>query len=536
MIHDLVVVGSGMSGAHAAQTLLEGGRRVTMLDVGFRDTRVADLVPHGDFLSVRETDESQHRYFLGDAFEGIPWGEAGHSLTPPRRYIAHEVERWIPLRSEHFQPLESLCYGGLGSGWGAGCAVYPPIELEAMGLDAGALGAAYQVIARRIGVAAQRDDATPYCSEGLDEVQEPLRMDRSIRMLYEAYTRRRHAFHARGVFMGKDPMAVLTRPLGDRGGTRYTDMEFWSDPDRAVYRTWMTLDALRRREDFHYVPRRLVLRFEEMSDRVRVLTRRTDTLDDESFDCRTLVLAAGTLGTARIVLRSLPGPRRLPLLTNAYAIAACLNPRMLGATLERERTSLGQLEMFVDPDRNRLGARMISLYTYRSLLLFKLLKEVPLALADALPLMRAMSPAIVLATINHPDHPDPGKYVERVADPESPTGDALRAVYALTELERRRNARCERTVLGALRRLGCIPLKLQHLPPGATVHYGGTLPFREDEAPLSLSREGRLAGTRSVLVADGSGFRYLPANGPSFTLMANAHLVARGLLERGASA
>jgi hypothetical protein len=33
-------------------------------------------------------------------------------------------------------------------------------------------------------------------------------------------------------------------------------------------------------------------------------------------------------------------------------------------------------------------------------------------------------------------------------------------------------------------------------------------------------------------VADGSGFRYLPANGPTLTLMANAHRVAAGLSAR----
>jgi hypothetical protein len=32
-----------------------------------------------------------------------------------------------------------------------------------------------------------------------------------------------------------------------------------------------------------------------------------------------------------------------------------------------------------------------------------------------------------------------------------------------------------------------------------------------------------------VFVADGSGFRYLPANGHTFTLMANAHVVAQAV-------
>ena len=38
---DVVVVGSGPSGAHAARTLVERGATVTLLDVGITDARYA---------------------------------------------------------------------------------------------------------------------------------------------------------------------------------------------------------------------------------------------------------------------------------------------------------------------------------------------------------------------------------------------------------------------------------------------------------------------------------------------------------------
>jgi hypothetical protein len=529
MSADVIVVGGGMSAIHAAQTLIEGGRRVLMLDVGVRPQEDAPAVPDEDFVTLRERDPDQHRYFLGDAFEGIPWGPAAHGLTPPRRYIAEDSGRWCPVRSETFSALESLSYGGLGNGWGAGCARYPEIELKAMGLDPATIHDAYRVVAARIGVAAQVDDATPFCSEGLDAQQEPLRMDASIARLYEAYTRRRDRLRARGLVMGKDPMAVLSRPEGDRGPVPYRDMEFWADQNRAVWRPWMSLDALRRSDRLEYARGLFVTRFVERDGVVEVRARRTDGEGEAAFTAPKIVLACGALGSARIVMRSLDVPQ-LPLLTNAYAIAACLHPRMLGRVLERRRTSLGQLEMFHDPHGNRLGTRMISLYTYRSLLLFKLVKEAPLAHADALRLLRAIEPALILATMNHPDHPAPGKSCALVPDAASATGDALEITFAHTDAEIRANAASEKAILWGLRQLGCVPLRVQQLPPGSTVHYAGTLPFRDDGAPLSLSSGGRLAGTRSVFVADGSGFRYLPANGHSFTLMANAHSVATGIL------
>ncbi|TMQ52650.1 MAG: hypothetical protein E6K72_08990 [Candidatus Eisenbacteria bacterium] len=532
MIHDHVVVGSGMTGAHAAQTLVERGRRVLMLDVGVRETRYAPLVPASDFVTVRESDPEQHRYFLGDRFEGIPWGAAAHTLTQPRQHLIEGTDRWLPLRARAFMGMESLCYGGLGAGWGAGCAVYTAPELSAMGLNPATIAPAYEPIGRRIGLAAQRDDATPYCGAGLMTVQPPLRMDGSIAALYAQYQRRRDAIRSTGIVMGKMPMAVLTQAMAARGGTRYTDMEFWADHDLAVYRPWMTVEDLKRSAGFEYRDGRLVVSFAERSDHVEVRTRRVEDGADEILRARRLVLGTGTLGTARIVLRSQPGDEALPLLSNPYCIAPALHMRRLGAAMERERTSLGQLEMFLDPRGDGLDVRMVSLYTYRSLLLFKLVKEVPLGFADARVLMQRLLPAIVLVTINHPDHGSPGKRVRRVPDPASPTGDALEVDYTLGADEARENEAGERRILAALAKLGCHALKRQKMTAGSTVHYAGTLPFGDGERRYTLAADGRLAGTRRVFVADGSPFRYLPGNGLTFTLMAWAHVVAEGLARR----
>jgi hypothetical protein len=233
---DVLVVGSGMTGAHAAQTLLEGGRQVLMLDGGQRPHAGAPEPPERDFVTLRESDFEQHRYFLGESFEGVPWGEAAHGLTPPRQHIVRATDRWLPLLSATFHRMESLAYGGLGAGWGAGAAVYTPPELEAMGLDPAALAPSYRAVAGRIGLAAELDDATPWCGAGLGATQEPLRMDDSTAELYAAYRRRRGALRRRGIVMGRMPMAVLTRDAGTRRANPYTEMEFWADHGHAVYR------------------------------------------------------------------------------------------------------------------------------------------------------------------------------------------------------------------------------------------------------------------------------------------------------------
>ncbi len=535
MIHEHVVVGSGVSGAAVARALVEKGASVLMLDGGRRGDPGAATVPERDFSSLRAYDPEQHRWFLGDRFEGVPWGPAAHTLTPPRAHVIADTARWLPFAGE-LARMESLAYGGLGAAWGAGCAAYTPAELRAIGLDPGLILPAYEAVAQRIGIAAEPDDLTAYCGNGLTTVQSPLAMDGSIAALRAAYARRRDALRAVGAFMGKMPMAVLTAPLGDRHATPYTDMDYWADHGHAVYRPWMTVDTLRRDPRFEYRSGVLVLRFEEAADHVAIHARPLDGGPDEVVRTRRLILGTGALGSARIAMRSLPGIDECGVLTNAYTIAPCLHLRRLGRALEPHRTSLGQAEMYLDPHGDGRDVRMVSIFTYRSLLLFKLVKEAPLALSDGLGIFRTLVPALLLVTINHPDRPSPDNRLRRAPDAASPTGDRLESRFVRSAADRDEDAACERRILDAMRRLGAPALKRQSMPLGSSVHYAGTLPFGDGVAVGTLAPDGRLAGTRRVYVADGSGFRTLPSGGLTLSLMAWAHVMGTALATRGSDA
>ena len=84
---DVLVVGSGASAVNAASPLVAGGLRVRMLDFGNRDEVYESLVPAAPFSTIRRTDPNQHRYFLGDRYEGLALGRVsiGAQLTPPRQ-------------------------------------------------------------------------------------------------------------------------------------------------------------------------------------------------------------------------------------------------------------------------------------------------------------------------------------------------------------------------------------------------------------------------------------------------------------------
>jgi choline dehydrogenase-like flavoprotein len=534
-VFDFIVIGSGATGSMAAQTLIEGGARVLMLDGGLHDDTCAARIPPGKtFTQIRRSDPEQYRYFLGDDFAAAAYREigAGAQLTPPRRFVVERATELLVSRSQSFVPLESLARGGLASAWGLLCGVYSSPELARASLPVGAMRDAYQAVADRIGICgAADDDARPYTYADLQRIQPPLPLDPTAAWIEARYRRRRRDLRACGFHLGRPALALLTQATGDRRATALRDMDFYDDAERAAWRPQLALEQLQRSPNFAYAGALLAIRFQEGDDRVEVVARGIEDGVERRFACKRLVLCCGTLGSARVVLRSLSGDDvRLPLLCNAYTYVPCVVPARAGKPVPERNNSLVQLVAFHDRDGRHENVAVVTLFTYRSLMLFRLLRATPLGVRDARILLRWLLPGLVIAGIDHPQSHSSGKRLRLEPCSSSPTGDALGIIYSLTDDERRAYDARERTLIRMLRELGVWALKRIRPPLGSSIHYGGTLPFCERETPFTLATDGRLHGTRSVYVADGSGFTFLPAKGLTLSLMANAHRTAAGLV------
>jgi choline dehydrogenase-like flavoprotein len=519
----------------SAQTLVDAGKQVTMLDVGAMNPDYDDMVPEeDDFLTLRRTDPEQYRYFLGSNIEGVVWGDVGKGaqVTPGRSHMARHTDTHIPLRSETFSPLESLGYGGLGIGWGVQCWQYSQSEMQAAGLDPKRMASAYETVSKRIGVSGVEDDASDYTLGTLKTFQKSPDMDRNHRRVQEKFESKKDYFTDNGFHMGRTPLALITEDKDDRKAYAYRDMDFYTDKDRSAWRPWMTINELRKRKNFTYMGGLLVLRFTDEKDYVEIECLEIETGKHHTYRAKQLVLATGALGSARVVLRSLgTGKEKLPLLCNPYTYVPCLQPAMIGKAAEPRKMGFAQLSLFLDEQSNNFDISVASLYSYQSLMMFRVIKQIPfLGYADARPIMQYLMSGIVIMGVHHPDKKTDHKYLELVDDVTSPTGDALKAHYELTGEEQKEYNRREDKMMGAARKMGLYALQRVNPGYGSSVHYAGTLPFASDDRPFTLGFDGKLHGTDHVYVADSSGFNYLPSRGLTFSLLANAHVVAEGIL------
>jgi len=419
---------------------------------------------------------------------------------PAVEFITRDAARLTPVVSASFPAVVSLAKGGLGNAWGGG--VYRFRDGELGGLPD--LTPHYDAVSRHIGVCGANDDLG--AEFGLEpELLPPLRIGRNARAMLENYKRARPA----GVTLGHARLAVRS------GEYTYRANEFTSAGDPARYCPASTLDSL---PGLTYSPGWVARRFRETEAGVEVEAVGLQG-GCETFRARRLILAAGTLNTARIVLRSFDDfATRLPLLDNPITALPLVRWSGVGRGDDAPESGMAQLNIVLAAER--FGRKFQgSLYGTRGAPPIEFAHRLPFSLTTNLRVLRALLPAVTLAMVFHPAAPG-AQYLRLRPDGALEADYPWRADDALT-LELVRVFRS----LGFWAHAGMA----HHAGPGQGIHYAGTLPMTERPGRYQLHRDGRLEGTRAVYVCDGSCFSHLPAKNLTFTIMANAHRIASGL-------
>ncbi|SFL87572.1 hypothetical protein [Variovorax sp. OV329] len=523
-----IVVGSGASAVVAAARVLDAGHRVLMLDSGDVDDRYSQRIPQRPFATLRQEDASQHEYLLGHAAEGIDLGGTGPlaQATAPRRFVFRRALQLLRTSGDSFAAVESLARGGLAEAWGAGAFPFTDHELRQAGLDAGEMAPHYEAVARQIGISGADDDLAPWRG-ALAALQPPLALDHNAAALLASYERRKQQLARMNVRLGRPLLAVLSEGLGERRANPLHGLDFWSNAGASVFRPSVLLDTLMGRPGFEYRSQLLVTHFDEpASGGVRVNATDLQHGSRISFTADHLLLCAGALGSTRIVLRSTGHyDQPVPLVCNEHAYIPSVRWRGLGAAASGRSHALAQLTVLMDPTGDQQHLVQAQIYSFTGMLLARLLKDSPLGLRDSLSIFQALASSFVILGVQHEDVASPGKHLVLRRGPV-PEEDVLEIRWRPDASVQAVQDAAHRGFCEAMRVLGCWPLRVVRPGAGSSVHYAGMLPFADENRPLTLDRSGRLRETRSVYVCDGAGLNYLPAKGPTLTLMANARRIA----------
>lgn len=533
---DILVVGSGASGVHFALTALQRGHAVTLVDVGYQ--RPPPVLPENTVEELRDRLEDPVSYFLGPDGAGVvfPGSASSYYGHPPSKGYVFRVPPGVRQRAEAMTPLYTFARGGFAEAWTAGCYAFSPEDFAGFPITYEDLRGPYQEVARRIGVCGERDDLEPFIPFDAEYLP-PLPLDPHSATLVRRYERKREVMrHHDGFYLGRSRVATLSQAHGDRAGCTQLGRCLWGCPHQALYAPSVTLRECLQHPAFVYEPGLLVSHFDADAQGV-IRTVQAQGVDGgaqrRTFRPDLVVLAAGTLGSTRIVLASLASrgatvPTAGGLMDNRQIHMPFLTPGMVGHPVDLSSYQFHHLAFTVrraDPRDHVHG----QITTLKAAAIHPIVSSLPMDLRSGLSSFQALRPALGIANVNLPDT---RRDASRVTV-EPATGGGMEFVirYAPEADEPAQIRAAARQVRRALRRLGAyVPPGLTRvLPKGASVHYSGTLPMSTAAAPLTVSAACRSHDFSNLFVVDGSVFPRLPAKNLTFTLMANAVRVASSL-------
>ena len=355
----LLVIGSGPTGVHFTLSALKRNHHVMMIDVGMQRPPIE--LPDETFTGLKRHLPDPARYFLGEDYSAAilpePDGSSEYYGFPASKGYVFQQPPYFRYEGRGFSPLISFATGGLAEAWTGGCYAFNDAELSEFPFAYADLEPHYDEVARRIGIAGEDDDLSPYFPHH-EHLSQPLSLDENSARLYGRYKRDRDTLiEKHKIRMGRSRNAVIAEGRDGRGGCRYCGRCLWGCPNGAFYTPSLTLKRYIAHENFSYHPGFFASHFQLAADLEieHLVAYNLNGGRQELFRADAYVLACGALSTSNIVLRSIYKSTGEiiclnGLTNNRQVLAPFLNLSMLGRTYNPETYQYHQLAVGLDAE------------------------------------------------------------------------------------------------------------------------------------------------------------------------------------------
>lgn len=518
---DVIVIGTGPAGVSAAWPLAEAGCRVLMLDAGER--RALKPETERPSLCALRGDVEGWRHLLGADLCALRDMAAASPKVRniPLPGFEDEYLTRNRLAPSNFRAIGTLASGGLSLAWGAVAPAFGADDMKDWPIGRDALHPSLVRVAERIGVSGSGDDDMAAIQGADIPLQPALPLSPSAEALL-----RRHQARARqdGFSLGRARSAVLTQ---DKDGRRACDLGkgcMWGCPRGAIYSSRDDLDRLVARHDEVRLMDGVVV--ESVTPRASggwTVLGRDRAGGEVAAGAASVVLAAGVLPSTRLALAATGriGETR-PLLSAPAFVFALVLPQRLGCRPEPTGFGMAQLAFRLRLSPARGDEAFGIAYDADSFSAADLAEGMPLTRRGTLDALGAAMSALMVGLVYLP-----GSY-SRNHVRLSPSG-MLEIIGGVGADHAAVVRRASRDLARHFRACGgwMLPGSVGILPPGAEVHYAGTWPMGDSTSP-----DGEVREAPGLFIADGSVIPSLPAKHHTFSMMANADRIGRGLAAR----
>ncbi len=528
---DVVIVGAGPAAAGAAIALTAAPNvSVRVIDVGGRleepNERARERMSHGapSEWSAADVDVVSR---IAEATK--------HQRLPEKRNFGsdfpfHDFGQLAGVRGvgDVNTHVISGAYGGFSNTWGAQTMVYSAASFNDWPISRAELEVDYRAILSKIPYSAEEDDLAEYHPLWAEADPLPPLNENSARIL-ERYRRHRTSVRHHGVIVGKSRLALKGSACVSCG------LCMTGCPYSYVYSASQTFDQLIASGRITYTGGREALSIGEAAGRPFVVSRDSRSGSVETIHADKILVGCGAIGSTRLVAGSLElWSQSIHLQESAQFLMPLASLRSSGGLSQDNSFTLNQFNILMPFDEAGRDLVQIHGYPYSK------------SMDDALPAPLRTSIGRILGNslLKHvtvglgylPSWWSPGFDVS-IEKPD--TNDQLASVNISATANRNDVAKSKlRAINARLLRvapyLGVVPVvpMVSLSPPGKSYHFGGSFPHATN--PVS-GRESDLVGRvdpwSNIHLIDASVFPTVSATTFTLTIMANAHRIARLVVE-----
>lgn len=505
-VYDIIIVGSGPAGVSAAFPLVEAGLKVLMLDAGKEDDYYP-APPEGNFLDTQHlssfSNTQQPSNIVG---EQIYKNISPKIKTPVVQNILESFLKYNKIISKDFVTVGALTAGGLSNIWGAGISFYNDDDLAGWPISYADLAPAYAAITKRIGISGSIQsvpgDISPF-------IQPPVKIDSNHQYLLDSFNKKRgDSFN-----VWPSQNAVITKEKDRRLSCNSSGLCLWGCSRHSIWNAKMDIVKLKKYPNFSYLPNVFVEKLERNNDVWSCLSFNNGHVP---LTAKKIVLAAGTIGSTRIVLSTLKDRTTIAFKSNPSAAFMLLLPRRLGSRLENA-FGMAQLSFSCDKRNNTHGNLFSAAMIPRSEYLVA--SAIPYIILN--PILSIILSASIVGNCFFK-----GELSDHSLSLLDDDSVSIHGGYATNADEVFR--RTKKTIMQSFMKLGAvmIPSSFRMSEKGVDIHYAATMPMKKNPSALQTNVNGQLAEHEGLYIVDGSVFSNLPAKPLTLTIMANAHRIA----------
>lgn len=528
---DILIIGSGPSAAGVAMALSQHPDvTIRVLDVGGR-------LEERNNEARQRMSASEPEQWLGtdlDLVGKVARPSKQHRLPEKLNFgSSFPFDDFGQLGDVHGEgtvntQVISGAYGGFSNTWGAQTMVNSSASFDDWPFSRAELEPDYRAILSTIPYSGEEDDLAEYFPLWGPADPLPPLAENATRVL-DRYARHRLRVRRHGVIVGKSRLALRGSSCVSCG------LCLTGCPYSLVYSASQTFDRLIAEQRVAYTSGYVALALGESSGRPHVDVRHVASGRTETVHADKIFVACGSIGTTRLVGGSLEmWSEPIHLQESVQFLMPFASLRGTKKLSQDDSFTLNQFNIVLPFDEAGRDLVQIHAYPYNKAMedavpgllrsaMLRGLKDIALKhLTVGLGYLPSWWSAGFDVTLQKP--PAPNEPVQVLISPSTSAHDEsstrLRAV----------NAR----LLRAAPHLGVVPIlpMVAFSAPGKSYHFGGSFPHsRSPQSGRASDVLGRVHPWQNVHLVDASVFPTVTATTFTLTIMANAHRIARQVVE-----